>query len=204
MGGELMTTNTLIGSHPQPFMYYVWLVTGTFRTMLDVAMLAAGSALVGLAVAVFGDTFGLFGIGLVLSTSAALGAALVVGILGAFALGIASEGRYGVADSVREFPIGEVAVGRVLGSVLVGLLLTTITSRTVELVADLSLPIQAAHGLIEAAGTAALIVVPLVGVPIATGARVGLVRLGFTDSLDLPILYAIWAIAVLLIFDMPV
>ncbi len=199
-----MTPDVLIGEHPQPASYYLRLVAGTLRTMLDMGMLAVGSALVGLAIAVTGDTFGVFGIGLDLSTSGALGAALVVGILGAFAIGIASEGRYGSADGARLYPLGELAVGRMVGALLVGLALGVIVDRTAELVGDLSMPIQAAHGLLEATGTAGLLVMPLLGVPLAAAARLGLVQLGMPDRLDLPILYVVWTIAVLMLFSMPV
>lgn len=198
-----MTSHTLTGSHPQPASYYLRLLAGATRTMLDIGMLALGSALVGLALAVFGDTFGLLGIGLDLSTSSALGAALVIGVVGAFAVGIASEGRYGSADSDRMFPLVDLTVGRVVGALVVGFALGSIASRTADVAADLALPLRVGHELIRAAGAAAFVFVPVVAVPLASAARLGLLRAALPPQLDLAVLYAIWTTAVLLMFQMP-
>ena len=198
-----MTSHTITGTHPQPVSYYLRLFGGTLRTMLDIGMLALGSALVGLAIAVLGDTFGLLGIGLEVSTSAALGAALVVGVVGAFAVGIASEGRYGSADSSRPYPIVDLAIGRIVGALVVAFALTTITDRTLEIASELSLPLQVGHGLIGSTGSAAFSFVPFIGVPLAMAARIGLIRAALPPQLDLAVLYVIWTVALLLMLEIP-
>jgi len=194
-------TQPLIGRHPQSVRYYFRLVAGTFRTMLDVGMLAVGSALVALAVAVVGDAFDVFSIGLPLSTSSRLGSSMVVFIVGAFALGIASEGGYGAPESVRGYPALEIALGRLAGSVAVGLLLMVGAVRLTDLVAEFSLPIRAAHELVRAAGTAGATVVPLIGVPLAFG--IGRVGNGVASVLEMPLMYVVWALATLSFFVMP-
>jgi len=194
-------TQPLIGRHPQSVGYYLRLVAGTFRTMLDVGMLAVGTALVALAIAVLGDAFDLFSIGLTLSTSALLGSSMVVFVVGAFALGLASEGGYGAPESVRGYPALETALGRLVGSVAVGLLLMVGAARLVDLVADLALPLRVGYEVIRAAGTAGATVVPLIGVPLAFG--IGRIGNGAARELELPLMYVVWALATLSFFTMP-
>jgi hypothetical protein len=196
-------TAEIIGTHPQPLRYYVRLAAGTFRTMLDIGMLALGTGMVGLAFAVALDALDLASIGLPLSTTSLLGSALVIGVLGAFSLGIASEGGYGAAESVSPYPSLEVAIGRVLGSVAVGALLLLAASRTTEFVSGFSLPLRAAHEMIRAAGSAGVLAVPFVAVPLSWGVRRAFEGTWIGRQLELPILYVVWTVAVLLIYTMP-
>lgn len=198
-----MISAELIGRHPQKVSYYMRLVAGTFRSMLDVGMLATGSALVGLAVTLILDAFDLVQVGLGLRTSGLLGSGLVVGVVGAFALGIASEGGYGAPESVRSYPLLEVMIGRMLGSLAISLLLLMAHARLEPLVADLSLPIRAAEGLLGAAGSAGAVVVTLLGVPAAFGVRRGLDRLGWGEEFELPILYVVWVLGLLANYQLP-
>jgi hypothetical protein len=192
----------VIGAHPQPFGYYLRLVAGTFRTMLDVGMLALGTGMVGLAVAIILDAFDLAAIGMQLSTTSLLGSSLVIGVIGAFALGIASEGGYGAPESVRRYPVLEVALGRVMGAVVVGIILLVAASRLETLVADFSLPLRAAHQMLGAVGRAGALVVPLLGVPFAFAIRRGLAN-GWGEELELPLLYLVWTVATLVLYTMP-
>jgi hypothetical protein len=193
----------VIGAHPQPFGYYLRLVAGTFRTMLDVGMLALGTGMVGLAVAVILDAFDLAAIGMQISTTSLLGSSLVIGVIGAFALGIASEGGYGAPESVRRYPVLEVALGRVAGAVVVGVILLVAASRLETLVADFSLPLRAAHQMLDAVGRAGAFVVPLLGVPFAFAIRRGFAN-GWGEELELPLLYLVWTVATLVLYSMPV
>lgn len=198
-----METAQLVGTHPQPFRYYLRLAAGTFRTMLDLGMLALGSGMVGLALAVVLDALDLAGIGLPLSTTSLLGSALVIAVLGAFALGIASEGGYGAAESVGRYPTLEIAIGRVLGALAVGLLLLVAAARSTELAEGLSLPIRAAHEMVRTVGVAGAVVVPFVGVPITFVVRRALAGSELGDQLELPLLYLIWTVATLILYTMP-
>jgi len=196
-------TVEVLGTHPQPARYYFRLAAGTFRTMLDVGMLALGTGMVGLAIALLLDAFDLADIGMPLSTTSLLGSALVIGIVGAFALGIASEGGYGAPESVRRYPVLEIALGRLLGAILVGIILVTVASRLEGFVAEFSLPLRAAHEMVRAVGTAGLFVVPILGLPLAYAIRMGLERLGWGEEFELPAMYIVWTIATLVLYSMP-
>jgi hypothetical protein len=193
----------VIGTHPQPVRYYLHLVAGTFRTMLDVGMLALGTGMVGLAVAIILDALDLAAIGMPLSTTSLLGSSLVIGVIGAFALGIASEGGYGAPESVRRYPVLEVALGRILGALVVGLILLTAASRLESFAADFSLPLRAGHQMLGAVGRAGALVMPLLGVPLAFAIRRGLESSGLGEELELPVLYLVWTVATLVLYTMP-
>lgn len=193
----------MIGTHPQPARYYVRLVAGTFRTMLDIGMLALGTGMVGLAIAVVLDALDLADIGMPLSTTSLLGSALVISVIGAFALGIASEGGYGAAESVERFPGLEVAIGRVLGGLVMGLLFLFVASRTEGFVQDFSLPLRAGHEMLRAVGSAGSLAVPFIAVPVAFLTRRAVEQTGVGVQLELPILYLVWTVATLLLYSMP-
>lgn len=192
-----------VGSHPQPFRYYLALVSGTFRTALDVGMLVVGTGLVGLAIAVLLDGFDLVPIGMELSTGAMLGTGLVIAVVGAFALGVASEGGYGAARRTAGFPSLEVAIGRVIFVLVVALLLLTAATRLEPFVLDLSYPLQVAREVIRAVGAAGIFEA-FVGVPATWGLRQGLARLDLGVEIEVPMLYVIWVVAALVAFDLPV
>ena len=197
-----MNVTEHIGTHPQSAGYYVRLLSSTFRTMLAMGMLVAGSGLVGLAVAVLLDGFGLVDIGLGLSIGEVLGTFLVIGVCGAFAFGVATEGRYGAATVTRRYPSLEVVIGRVIGGVLVAFLIGWVATRIESLVAEQNLPIRAAWEMLRAVGAAGYLAT-LVGVPLVWGLRRGLDRAGFDAEIELPVLYALWAGFALLAFTMP-
>lgn len=199
---KAIDSKEMLGAHPQPFRYYLGLMLGTFRTALDVGMLVVGTGLVGLAVAVLADGFGFLAIGFELSTGAMLGTALVIAVLGAFALGIASEGGYGSARATARYPSLEVAIGRLVFMVGVAVLLLTAASQVEPLVLDLNVAFGVAQEVIRACGAAGLFTA-LVGVPVAWGLRMGLARLDWGFSLDVPVLYVIWLVAALVTFDAP-
>jgi hypothetical protein len=196
-------TAQVIGTHPQSARYYIRLLAGTFRTMLDIGMLALGTGMVGLSLAVVLDALDLADIGMPLSTTALLGSALVIAVIGAFALGIASEGGYGAAESVERYPSLEVAIGRLLGGLVVGLVLLFAASRTESFASDLSLPLRAGHEMLRAVGSAGAVAVPFVGVPVAFLLRRSVERTGVGMQLDLPVLYLVWAVATLILYEMP-
>ena len=194
--------STALGRHPQSFRYYYALVVGTFRTALDVGMLVVGSGLVGLAIAVLLDGFDLVSVGLDLSTAGMLGTALVIAVVGAFALGVASEGGYGAARRTEGFPSLEVAIGRLVFILVIALLLLSAASRIDPLVLDLTYPIRVANEVIRGVGSSGIFTA-FVGVPFAWVLRQGLDRLDWGVQLEIPALYAIWAVAALVTFELP-
>ncbi len=194
--------STALGRHPQSFRYYYALAVETFRTALDVGMLVTGTGLVGLALAVLLDGFGFAEVGLGLSTAGMLGTALVIAVVGAFALGIASEGRYGASRNTEGFPSLEVAIGRLVFILVIALVLLSAASRLEPVVLDLTYPIRVANEVLRATGSAGIFVA-FAGVPFAWVLRQGLDRLDWGVQLEIPALYAIWAVAALVTFELP-
>lgn len=197
-----MNVTEHIGTHPQKARYYVQLIVSTFRTMLAMGMLVAGSGLVGLAAAVFLDGFDLVDVGLGLSIGEVLGTFLVIGVSGAFAFGVATEGRYGAANVTRGYPTLEVAIGRVVGGVAVAFIIGWVATRLESVVVDQNLPIRAAQEIVRAVGASGYLAT-LIGVPSVWGLRRGLDRAGFDAQIELPVLYVLWVGLALVLFTMP-
>ena len=84
----------------------------------------------------------------------------------------------------------------------VAVLLLTAASQLEPLVLDLNVAFGVAQEVIRACGAAGLFTA-LVGVPVAWGLRMGLARLDWGFSLDVPVLYVIWLVAALVTFDAP-
>jgi hypothetical protein len=196
-------TTKVASAGTRSFGYWWRLVSGSFRTMLDVGMLALGVALLGLAVALILDAFDIATVGVEGTTTSLLGAALVIGIVGAFAMGIASEGGWGAAQRLRSLPVVETLVGRIAASVVIGLVLLLISAKTTGLTSGLALPLRAGHEMLAAAGKAGVFAVPIVGVPLAHLTKQAMASTGRGEELELPVLFVIWAVAELAFFSMP-
>ncbi|MEX1043785.1 MAG: hypothetical protein WD532_08785 [Acidimicrobiia bacterium] len=191
-----------LGAHPQPARYYFTLALGTFRTGLDVAMLVVGTGLVGLAGAVLLDGFEVIDLELGTGIGGTLGAALVIGVCGGFALGVASEGRYGMARSLEGFPSLEVALGRLVAIVIMAFGLLFVAGRLGPVVAELPYAFTVAVEVVRSVGSTGFIAA-FVGVPASWAVRRGLDRLGWGTALVIPTLYLIWVVAALVSFDAP-
>ncbi len=167
--------------------------------MLDVALVVLGSVLLGLAVAVLLDGFELVSIGLELSTGAMLGSSLVIGILGGFALGIAAEGPLGRGRRLIGYTEVQVAVARVLTTIVVGALLLLLGGYLSDLAIDLPVPFEIALEALRAVALSGMTAVPLIGVPLAWWARSGGLGTAFATDGDIPILYFVWAIGTMVV-----
>lgn len=186
-------------SPPSALRYYASLGLGAAGTMLDVGLVVLGSVLLGLAAAVILDGFDLVLIGLGLSTGAMLGSALVIGIVGGFALGLASEGPLGRNRRLVGYPEVEVLVARVVGVLVVGALFLVIRSYLIEPVAELPVPFSIAVESIRAVAVAGLTAVPILGIPLAWVTRSGYLGEAAASDGDIPILYFVWAITTMLL-----
>jgi len=192
----------LIGAHPQPVRYYLVLAAGTFRTALDVAMLVAGTALVGLAAALLLSGLEIVDGNVGLGLGAALGSSLVIGLCGGFALGVASEGRYGSDRRLDRFPSIEVAIGRAVAIALMSIVLGWAAGRLGPMVADLPSPFAVAVEVVRTVAVTGFIAA-IVGVTLAWGVRRGLDRLGWGLSLEIPTLYLTWLVLAIATFHIP-
>lgn len=171
------------------------LAWGALGTMLDVALVVIGSALLGLAAAVLLDGFDLVSIGLDLSTGAMLGSSLVIGIVGGFALGVASEGPLGRSRRSVGENENYVLVARFAASLVVGLLLLLVRNLIDGFVVDLPVPFRVAADIIQAAAVAGLTAVPVLAVPLAWWIRSGGFGAAMALDGDIPLMYFVWAVA---------
>lgn len=186
-------------SAPTSFRFYLSLGIGAFGTMLDVALVVIGSVFLGLTAAVILDGFDLVTIGLGLSTGAMLGSALVIGILGGFALGVASEGPLGRGRRLAGFTEIQVLAARVVSVLVVGVLAVLLERYARGIVAELPLPFEVAAGALRAVGLAGLTVVPLVAIPLAWWARSGALGSVLAADGDIPLMYFVWAVATMIL-----
>lgn len=177
----------------------VALAWGALGTMLDVALVVIGSALLGLAIAVLLDGFELVAIGLDLSTGAMLGSSLVIGIVGGFALGVASEGPLGRGRRSVGLNENHVLLARILAAVVVGLLLLVVRNLIDDYLADLPVPFDIGADVIQAAAVAGMTAVPVVAVPLAWWMRSGGFGAAVAVDGDIPLMYFIWAVATMVL-----
>lgn len=184
---------------PSSFRRVLALAMGAFGTMLDVALVVLGTALLGLALAVLLDGFELVQIGFDLSTGALLGSGLVIGIMGGFAIGVASEGPLGRSRRLVGYNELHVLLARLVASVVVGGLFLVARDFLEGFALELPLPFQVGVEAMRAVAIAGMTTVPLLAVPIAWLIRTG--RLGRAIALDgdIPLLFLVWAITTMLL-----
>lgn len=174
------------------------LAMGALGTMLDVALVVFGSALLGLAIAVILDGFDLVTIGLDLSTGAMLGSGLVIAIVGGFALGVASEGPLGRNRRLIGFDEVHVLVARFGAAILIGLLFLLVRNLIGDFTDELPRPFQIGVDTLRAVGIASLTTVPLLAVPLAWWARSGGLGEAVATDGDIPVLYLVWAVTTMI------
>lgn len=175
-----------------------WRVLGT---TFDVGLMVLGSALVALAAVVMLDGFDVVDLGLTTSTGAMLGSSLVIAVFGAFAIGVAVEGP---VRQVREFSTSEfeLAAARGISLLISGIVLLTIGRVGLGYIADLPHVFDQALEVVVAAGTAAFTWTLVVGLVALWGVRRVFADRQWLDQIELPMLYAVWAIGVAIVFAM--
>ncbi len=175
---------------------YAILAYGGFGTMLAVGLMVLGSLLVGLAVAVLLAGFELIDEFLEeLSTGALLGSSLVILVVGFLFLGVATESPLGRGRRLVGFHWSEVGIARIVGVAVTGYLMLVLHRYLDELLTDLPEPFFLAMDGLEAVARAGLVVMPLIAVPLSVIARYVAGRWSSVPSLELPILFTVWAIA---------
>lgn len=183
--------------------YWASILTGALRSMLDVSMLVAGCGLIGLAAAVFLDGFGLVEIGLGLSTAGMLGTTLVIGVVGAFAFGIASEGRFGLSGRTEPRTDEHRAVVRVIASVLVGLGWWLVSRWLAAFSGEMNHPMEVAVASLRWVGLSGMVVVPLIGAGGSYLLSRSLTRAGFGQDVELGLVFVVWLVGALASARMP-
>ena len=193
-GGTVLTANV-----NEKWRHYVRLAVTSFATMLDLGLYAVGAALVGLGISVLLAGFDLVGSTSDLSTGTVLVSALVLGVVGTFSLGLAAEGPARRSSLVPAQSDAERAIARALSALAVGVIFIFIAGRLAAFSDDISSPLATGIELIQVVGLAGLWPVPLIGVPLAWAAhRSGLFGESAVET-DLPIMFAVWVVAVILL-----
>ena len=191
--GSILTNRTSTG-----WRYYTRLAINSFATMLDLGLFTLGAALVGVGLAVLLAGFDVVEADLDLSTGSVLVSALVLGVVGTFSMGIASEGPVRRASTFVPHNDYERAIGRAIASFVVGLILIAVADRLARFTDDVSAPLATGIELVRTTGRAALWPVPLIGVPLAWGIHRSRILGESAEELDLPIMFATWVVAVIL------
>lgn len=172
-------------------------ITGT---TLDVGLLVVGTALVSLAIVVLLDGFEILEVGLTKSTGEMLGSGLVIAVFGAFALGVAVEGpiRALRTRSGSEIEMLLIRAGSLL---LVGGILLFIGRFIEKYIDELPSPFGIANDVLVATGVAGLTATLLLGATALWGLRRLYADKPWLDLIELPVLYSLWVIGTVIVFN---
>lgn len=175
------------------------LAAGSFRSMLRVGFSAAGTALLGLALASLLIELGIVEGGPDLTIMEAMGGIAAVGAAGGAILGLGAEASYGAAALEEEQDVWLRAAGRALAGLAVALILLAL-SALLPLPEDLPTTIDYGRATLRAAGGAGLICSLLV--PPLTGWLA--VRAAFwRPRWDPYLLFGAWSILAMALFTPP-
>lgn len=168
--------------------------------MLDIGLFAVSAAWVGLAAAVLLIGFELVAAPrLEMSTGGLLVSALILAVVGCFAAGIASEGPVRRNRRIVGNNNIEIAVARALSAVLVGWLFVYAADKLQPLQDDISIPLAMGIDLLAQTGRVGLLVVPLLGVPLAWGVKVTELLGEAVEETELPVLFVVWIAGMMLL-----
>jgi hypothetical protein len=170
-------------------------------TTLDVGLLVVGTALVALAIVVLLDGFEIFDVGLTTSTGEMLGSGLVIAVFGAFALGVAVEGPIRALRTRTGSEI-EMLLIRAGSLLLVGGLLLIIGRFIEQYVEELPSTFAIANDVLVATGVAGLTATLVLGALSLWGLRRIYADRSWLDLIELPVLYSLWVIGTLIVFNL--
>jgi hypothetical protein len=180
---------------------YAILAYGAFGTMFDIGLMVVGSLLVGLSIAVLLAGFELVSVQQDLSTGAMLASALVLAVIGLFALGLAAEGPLGRGRRLVGFKLWEVGIGRTLAVLVVGLLALLVYGLVDGILDSVPVPIVKGAEGVRAVGIAGLTVMPLIGVPLSLLVRWYPNGPEWLERAEVPVMFVVWAVATMAIIS---
>lgn len=163
-----------------------------FSSLADIGMLVAGTGLVGLSIAILRDGFGAGTPTLTDNTGALLGSALIIGVFGIFALGVAFEGPVGHGRLSQAVGAVELSVARAASALLVGLIGVTVAGILRQFFGGLPDIFLLATDVIGSAGRAGMIFVLLIAVPTTLLLRYRYQGQKWMEEAELPVFYLIW------------
>lgn len=177
---------------------YAILAYGALGTMFDIGLMVLGSLLVGLSIAVLLAGFDLVDVAQTLSTGAMLISAVVLGVVGLFLLGVASEGPLGRGRRLVGFKLWEVGIGRTLAVFGIGFGALLLYELVVGLLEGLPSPLHQGTEGIRAVGVAGMTAMPLIGVPLSLLLRWVPVEYEWVHRTDVPAMFVVWAVAAMM------
>jgi hypothetical protein len=169
--------------------------------MFDIGLMVVGSLLVGLSIAVLLAGFELVSVQQDLSTGAMLASALVLAVIGLFALGLAAEGPLGRGRRLVGFKLWEVGIGRTLAVLVVGLLALLVYGLVDGILDSVPVPIVKGAEGVRAVGIAGLTVMPLIGVPLSLLVRWYPNGPEWLERAEVPVMFVVWAVATMAIIS---
>lgn len=178
-------------ARPRPREYFS-LFGHAIANAADIAMLVIGTGLVSLAIAVLLDGFELASLALTDGTGAMLGSGLVIGVFGAFALGVAAEGPIGHRSYAWMYATSPVVALRLVAVFVVGVLTFALGAILPRFLDELPEVFGWVVDIVRAAGLAGMTAVPLIGVPVSAGLRYFYGSEAWVEELELPLLYIVW------------
>ena len=174
---------------------YAILAYGAVGTMLDVGLMVLGAMLNGLAISILLAGLGVIDADLELSTGAMLVSSIVLGVVGLFCLGLASEGPLGRGRRLVGFKDWEVGVGRAIAVFVVGLGAIAIHGLLRGAIEGFPPPLVTGADAIRAVGQSGITIVALVAVPLSILIRRTPTQYAWLRRADVPLLFVVWAIA---------
>lgn len=181
------------------FRRYAVLAYGALGTMLDVGLMVAGSILVGLALSVLLAGFDFVATDMDLGTGAMMVSSMVLGVTGAFFLGLAAEGPLGRGRRLVGFETWEVGIGRTVAVFTVGLAAYLLHGFLVGVLEGLPEPLLKGNEVLRAVGVSGMVAMPLIGVPLTMALRFAPWDWPWLKRADMPIMFVVWAIAALFV-----
>ncbi len=176
---------------------YGTLAFGALGTMFDTGLVVVGTLLTSLGLATLLAGFGLVG-DVEMSTGAFLSSALILGVVGLFALGIAAEGPLGRGRRLVGFTVWEIGIARAIASFVVGFGFLVLQGFLSRFLTDLPVVIQHGADGLHAAAIAGMVVVPLVGVPASLLLRTAPENSSWARQLEYPAIFLVWVFATMI------
>jgi len=168
-----------------------------------------GSILVGLSAAVLLVGIGVVEISWELSTGGTFVSGVALALSGMLCLGIASESPLGRGGRLAGFGVWHLGIGLAACALLVGLAAMGIHRLVAGLVEGRPWPLRQGAEALRAVGVSGMTVMPLVGVPLSVlvgglwGDSPRLSALRGAPRINLPAMFAVWAVAAMILLAAP-
>lgn len=170
-----------------------------FGAVLDIAMMVIGIGLLSIAVATLLDGFGITELSLTDSSGAMFGSALLVGVFGSFALGVANEGPLTSPRDGEHVGLISANVARAISILIVAALLGWVAGLLPDILESLPKPFGLGTTVIQQVGRAGFFFGLLIGVPLAVLLRMW--KPDTREDADFAILFILWLFGTILLVN---